>query len=183
MKKYIGILLILTLLLTVSCQRKGRIIPEKKLSKIYAEMFIADQWLIQNRDEKKRADTLWFYRPIFEKYGYTMEDYLVSVDHYLGDPDKFFKILDKTKEQILKEKTVIEKERDRETAMEANLRKIRAFNFGVKIFSETLDPAYAVDTITIHRDTCGMYVLDPVRRDTIWVGPALAEPADSLKEE
>jgi len=151
MKKFIGILLIFTLLLTASCQRKGRIIPEKKFSKIYAEMFIADQWLIQNRDEKKRADTLWFYRPIFEKYGCTMEDYLVSVDHYLEDPDKFFKIVDRAKTQILKEKTEIEKERDLESAAESSLRRIRASS-----------------VVTVRLDSCGRYVLEPECDEILW---------------
>ena len=67
------------------------------MARIYAEMFLADVWLNQApQDAKERADTTAFYRPIIEKYGYSLEDYWASISYYLQDPDRFSKILKKS---------------------------------------------------------------------------------------
>ena len=52
----------------VSCGRGGRVIPVRKMERIYREMLLADQWLAENPDKRGIADTTWFYKPIFEKY-------------------------------------------------------------------------------------------------------------------
>jgi len=77
----------------VSCSGRGRVIPASKLSDIYAEMFLADQWLTSHYSERRVADTSLFYEPIFKKYGYTLEDYDASVHHYIEKPDDYAKIL------------------------------------------------------------------------------------------
>ena len=88
------------LLLLASCSERARIIPQGKMAKIYAEMFVADQWVMVNPAVRKQADTSLFYEPIFRKYGYTFKDYNASVEHYLLDPDTYVKILTQTS-QIL----------------------------------------------------------------------------------
>lgn len=82
----------------VSCGRKARIIPEAKLSQIYAEMFVADEWVRSHPAAHKTADTTLFYEPIFNKYGYTTEDYIATVDKYMYKPEDFVKVFEKTKE-------------------------------------------------------------------------------------
>lgn len=77
----------------VSCSGRGRVIPASKLSDIYAEMFLADQWLTSHYSERRVADTSLFYEPIFKKYGYTLKDYDASVHHYIEKPDDYAKIL------------------------------------------------------------------------------------------
>ena len=95
-----------------SCGREGRVIPKSKMSKIYAELFLADAWLITAPFEAKgKADTMAFYEPIFEKYGYTVEDYWASVSYYLQDPDRFSRILNKSNVILETEFGVIEKQR------------------------------------------------------------------------
>ncbi|MCR5003070.1 MAG: DUF4296 domain-containing protein [Bacteroidales bacterium] len=180
MKRIAGILALAAIVLTfaASCSHKARVIPEKKFSRIYADMFIADQWLNVNKTEKKRADTLWFYRPIFEKYGYTMDDYVASVSYYLREPEKYSKILKSTKEYILKQKGIIEKERDAEIAARDALEKIRKFNAGVKLYNELFGPMSVIDTISISMDSTGMYKLDSVGRDTMWAGPKMIVAED-----
>ena len=80
-----------------SCGREGKVIPRNKMAHIYAEIFLADVWLNQAPQEaKERADTTAFYRPIIEKYGYSLEDYWASISYYLQDPDRFSKILKKS---------------------------------------------------------------------------------------
>ena len=84
MKKLHGIILIAVVLSSVvlSCADKARVIPVRKMEKIYREMFLADQWLEIHSEKRPIADTTWFYAPIFEKYGYDIEDYRASVDFY-----------------------------------------------------------------------------------------------------
>lgn len=81
------------LLLAASCGR-GRIIPKDEMAQIYADMFIADEWLRDNPRERRAADTTLFYEPIFRKYGYTFKDYNASVRKYIRKPEKFADVLD-----------------------------------------------------------------------------------------
>lgn len=96
------ILIVLAVLLsTCSCNRSKGIIPRGKMSKIYAELFVADAWLgMASSELKHKADTTAFYEPIFKKYGYTTKDYLNSVEYYLNDPERFARILKKTKHML-----------------------------------------------------------------------------------
>ena len=91
-----------------SCRERS--IPASKLSRIYADMLMADQWFASNPAEKDVADTSLVYEPIFRKYGYTTEDFNRTVSHYLYNPEKYRRImvdaqeilqkrLDKLKEQ------------------------------------------------------------------------------------
>lgn len=84
---------ILALCFLSSCKEEGRVIPRSTMSKIYAEMFLADQWLRDHPAARPVADTTLFYEPIFNKYGFRKIDYITSVDTYISDPEKFSKIL------------------------------------------------------------------------------------------
>ena len=81
---------------SMACSNRVRIIPEAKLSEIYAEMFIADEWLREHPAAHRVADTMLFYEPIFNKFGYTTEDYQATVDKYIYKPDDFAKVFQKT---------------------------------------------------------------------------------------
>ena len=61
-------------LLLFSCGRGRRMISPTDMSKIYADMLVMDQWLRINAEGRK-ADTTLVYEPIFNKYGYTLDDY------------------------------------------------------------------------------------------------------------
>lgn len=86
----VAFLVVLTL---SGCHRKGRIIPAKTLENIYVEMFLADQWLRNQTEERPKADTTLFYEPVFRRYGFTSQDYDVTVSYYIDRPDKYVKIL------------------------------------------------------------------------------------------
>ena len=88
---HIAIVLLLVCLVG-GCARRGRVIPADTLASIYADMFIADEWLRGHSEYRRQADTTCFYDPIFERYGYTFADYNASVEHYLHDPARFAKI-------------------------------------------------------------------------------------------
>lgn len=93
-RKGLIVLSALLLLLSVgACARKARVIPDNKLADIYAEMFLADQWLSTNYSYRRVADTTLFYEPIFEKYGYNLADFNESMRYYVKKPDKYAKIL------------------------------------------------------------------------------------------
>ena len=111
------IVLLLILLATLAgCGRRGRVIPEKKLMKLYTEMYLADQWLRDHPDVRKKSDTTLFFDPIFRRHGYTFEDYDRSVHFYLDRPEKYGKLLNKASERIRKESARLQKEVDAERA-------------------------------------------------------------------
>ena len=102
MKKIAGYLLLSALVclcLLPSC-RRAKIMSQKDMADIYAEMFLADQWLNDNSSQKRVADTSRFYEAIFQKFGYSFEDYDASVNYYLQRPEKFRKILDRTENKL-----------------------------------------------------------------------------------
>ena len=72
MKKLLGMAFIVAAVMVAvsSCSDKPKVIPVQKMEKIYKEMFLADQWLVDFPAKRSMADTTWFYEPIFEKYGY-----------------------------------------------------------------------------------------------------------------
>ena len=85
-----------------SCS-KPKVISKGKLAEIYAEMLVVDQWLLEHSKYRTQADTSLVYEPIFQKYGYTTEDYRASLEHYMNDPERYSRILRRTTE-ILDEK-------------------------------------------------------------------------------
>ena len=97
--EYIVLTVLVCAFLLPSCKR-ARIIGQRDMSKIYAEMFLADQWLNDNPSLKKTADTTRFYETIFRKYGYGFENYDASVNYYLQRPEKYRRILDRTEKRL-----------------------------------------------------------------------------------
>ena len=107
------------------CAQHARIIPESRLSRIYADMLIADQWIKDNPSQRKVADTTLFYEPIFRKYGYTTRDYQATVDKYIQDPEKFKKVVEATVGIIQEMETRTIQKRDL-------LDRIRRANFAIR---------------------------------------------------
>ena len=64
----------------VSCGGDVKVIPKDEMAEIYAEMLLMDQWIAAHPQARRTADTSFVYEPIFEKYGYTSDDYRSSVD-------------------------------------------------------------------------------------------------------
>lgn len=101
----------------VSCTGRTRIIPRGILADIYADMFLADQWLADHPDERKSVDTMLFYDPIIKRYGYTFEDYDASVKRYMKDPEKFSKIFRNASKKLGDERARFGKLADRQQAV------------------------------------------------------------------
>ncbi len=86
-----------TVLAASSCRRNGDIIPEDVMSSIYYDMYMTDEAVKADIKYRRMTDTLMIYEPVFNRYGYTSEDYTRSVNHYLERPDRFLKVFEKTK--------------------------------------------------------------------------------------
>ncbi len=180
MKKLHGIILIAVVLSSValSCTDKARVIPVRKMEKIYREMFLADQWLEDFPEKKEMAETTWFYVPIFERYGYTVEDYRKSVDYYLNDPKRYADMIDRVIKDMEAEAEVIDKnllrqERARDRA-DSIARALRAFAAEDFTFYEDLFLVNSMtDRINIRKNPRGAYFPVPVEEDTMFHGPEL----------
>lgn len=180
MKKPLRIVLPLVIMasLLLSCGRSARVIPVRKMERIYREMLLADQWLAKNPDKRNMADTTWFYEPIFERYGYTLKDYQKSVDRYLNDPKRYAEMVARVEKDLRKElwnlnAKISQEDKLRHLADSVyNARKnsaTRVFNS----FLDAFDTDFRIDTIHFEKDTLGVYVPVPVIEDTVVQGPAL----------
>lgn len=97
------------LLFAVSC--KGpKLIPRRELTRIVGEMLVRDQQMKSGRDMRKLGDTTYVYEGIFEAHGYTTDDYLYSIQHYLRDPERFSRVFRDVATNLEKEKFRVEKE-------------------------------------------------------------------------
>ena len=108
MKKASHILLLLTLLIAFSCSREGKIIPKGEMADIISEMYVVDQMVSLDKRYNNIGDTSDIYEPIFNKYGYTGEDYRNSVKHYIEKPDKYMQVFKKAKEKLAARQRVLQ---------------------------------------------------------------------------
>ena len=188
MKKHFVILLLLAaIVLAPSCRRNGpRVIPRGKLAKIYAEMFVTDQWIQNTPKLRSIADTSLVYEPILEKYGYTSEDYQHSVQHYMDDPERFSRILrttgeildDQIKDLKRKQKELQELEAKR---LAESKRKYPEYELWYTELPPRDERDYS-DTISVGWDTASLmfkFRYMP-RTDTIYEGVRMIVPADTL---
>lgn len=164
--------LLVTLALFSSCGR-GRRISEAKFAEIYADMFLADQWISSNR-LGRIADTSLVYEPIFEMYGFTTEDYRNSLMYYMDDATAFADVLEEARSIL----------RDRVDHL-TKVREYQVLRDSVRaVMARTYEP------ISLPPDTImGPYTRELHRREApLWnrylsPGGALAlEKADSVVE-
>ncbi len=160
--KAAGLLSLLSLLLVFSCGRNARVIPKNRMAEIYADMFVADQWLNQNFLASRTADTTLVYEAVFEKYGYTSDDYRKSVDHYIQDPDRFARILRKSvlilEDRIAESKSELRKIKSLESMRPDTLIQ---FDFSKIWLFENGRPRLASrDSLEYFRDRMEYFILD-----------------------
>lgn len=178
--QHIFILLASCACIFASCGRDdAEVIPRGTLAKIYADMFVTDQWTTSSPDIRRIADTTLVYEPILEKYGYTSADYRKSVDVYMDDPERFAKIL-RTSVEILDErlkklkrlqaslKTEEERAAERAALLEAVKSDFRPEEFFPYMFDEPYVHYY--DSVSFEPDSAlQIYRLTPIERaDTIY---------------
>lgn len=178
----LGSVLLLTLF---SCsQKKERVIPRDRLSEIYAEMFVLDQWLDDNRDLRRTADTSLVYAPVLEKYGYTYDDYLRSVDFYMKDPTRYSRILRSSSEilngrlsALKAEKKAMEDARREKERRDSLLNTVR---INVDSLMRLMMRSNPCDSLTVGWDSLKCLELRFVQTsDTTYEGPAMVFRTDS----
>ena len=154
------------LLVLLSCSRKHpRIIPPSTMSKIYADMVVADQWIRSGHNNYLRADTSLVYDPIFEKYGYTMEDYRASAGKYLRKPGEFADIFEDARSILQKqivEMVALEKIEKQNDSVRINLERIIANMQKPELFDAV--PLY--DSIKVVIDSMDMISVLHTRIDS-----------------
>lgn len=185
--RHILIGLVAVLVLFPSCKKEGtRVIPRSHLAKIYAEMLVTDQWIQNSSDVRRIADTSLVYEPILEKYGYTSEDYQLSVDHYMNDPERFSRILRSTS-RLLDEQLKELRRRQHQMALAAKQRRdIKAIELPeLEHFVNAVEsyrPLDWADTLKIELDS--VYFVHSIKRlpytDTVYEGIRLIVAADTL---
>jgi hypothetical protein len=183
MKRYLRHILILiaaVLILAPSCRKDGpRVIPRSKLAKIYAEIFVTDQWIQSKPGLRTIADTSLVYEPILEKYGYDSEDYQHSVDHYMDDPERFSRILRSTAEILDKEIKALRKKQAEiklQEAVEKEIAKfeINMFQFYDELISEDGLRGWSDSLDVVWDTTFNAYRFRRMpRTDTIYEGPRM----------
>ena len=162
-------------LLLLSCSGRPKIIPRGVMTDIIAEMLLADQWLSDHPEDRNRADTMLFYDPIFERYGYTFEDYDASVLRYMEDPEKFAKVF---RDAGLK----LKDKRDVYRRLGEQYAHVKEFNEAIKGY-EIRD--FDSDTILWKKPITDSLILDSLRRDSL-LRDSLAREAfllDSLRRD
>ncbi|MBQ7899653.1 MAG: DUF4296 domain-containing protein [Bacteroidales bacterium] len=186
-RRFVILMLLAAMVLVPSCRRNGpRVIPRGKLAKIYAEMFVTDQWIQNTPKLRSIADTSLVYEPILEKYGYSSEDYQHSVQHYMDDPERFSRIL-RTTGEILDDQIKDLKRKQKELQeLEArklaeSKRKYPEYELWYTELPPRNERNYS-DTISVGWDTASLmfkFRYMP-RTDTIYEGVRMIIPADTL---
>lgn len=108
-------------ILISGCDSRRKVIPPGVLSDIYFDMFLAEQWINDDYNLRRAADTTLVYEPIFNRYGYTTADYDNSVTYYLARPETFTKIAEATAKRFADELESLERlQKENREADEAN---------------------------------------------------------------
>lgn len=103
MRRTLSHIAVFTALLAALFSCGPRKIPKDDLEKIYYDMFVLDQYLVGKSEFKRQTDTSLVYEGILEKYGYTTDDYLYSMEQYLRDADRFSKLLGRVAARLTEE--------------------------------------------------------------------------------
>ena len=153
----------------LSCSRGGRTIPADKLADIYVDMLILDQFARNNSALGRQADTSLVYEPIIRRHGYTVDEYIRTVEDYLQRPDDFAKVFETVRGTLQARADYLTAIQTRETR-ELHRRDsvdARTDYRKARIFSVTGDPTLAV---RIELDSAGIYSLERILPDTLYEG-------------
>lgn len=184
--RYLYLLLIAACVFVSSCSKEeARVIPRSKLTKIYAEMLVADQWIQTSSDKRTAADTMLVYEPILEEYGYTSADYRYTLNEYLNDPDRFSRILrsvvdicDARIKELEEQQKLLDQLREKEkNRIPADFRLESRFPY---LHGDAKIQYYDSLTVEIDSLTAEYRYCNIDRSDTLYEGPAMVIQIDSL---
>lgn len=173
--RHIPLLLVFLLLLAACGGRKGRVIPEKKMAALYADMFLSDQWLKENKEARASADTTLFFDPVFEKHGYTFADYEKSIEYYSAEPEVLSRIIDSASASL-------KRQSDRYNKISMAIRKANEANEKNRVdyasvdFSQDSAVWAAVEILWPLKDSLALCVDSLEAGASVLAGPRLENP-------
>ena len=180
--------LLLASLLLLSCGKDdgGKVIPKDKLSEIYAEMFVLDQWVGTESRLRREADTSMVYAPILEKYGYNYDDYLASVDYYMKDPERYSRILRTTSEILNRRLSDLQAQKEEMLSAERAAHRrdslLRLVHFDIDSAITAMSRVNPSDSVVSEIQPFGVLSIRFVQRgDTSYAGPEVIVRSDTLK--
>lgn len=183
MKRCLGHIVALALAVLVllpSCRRdEAEVIPRSELSRIYAEMLLTDQWILNTPNVRTIADTSLVYEPILEKYGFDAEDYRKSVDVYMDDPERFARILRETGELLELRLEELKEKKERLEQLEKLRRAAERFrpdiSWELTLPDEDTTVVSLPDSLAFELDSSSrVYRLSRVaRNDTVYKGAGM----------
>lgn len=162
---------------------EAEVIPRDELAKIYAEMLLTDQWIINTPNVRLIADTSLVYAPIFERYGYDADDYRKSIGHYMDDPERFARIFRETGEILDARLADLEERKVEILRREQMMSRAEKFRPDIKWESGYRDTVYSEMNMMLElmsADTAAVEMLDTTAVETIDTSAAVVL-IDSLK--
>ncbi|WP_288019061.1 DUF4296 domain-containing protein [Tenuifilum sp.] len=97
--------IVLTILVfaSVTCKKEKSIIPEKEMVTILTKIYLTDGIIsVPSKSSLYRIDTIGYYEPILEKYGYTAEQFDSSIIFY----SKKTEVLDRIYDNVIMQLTI-----------------------------------------------------------------------------
>ena len=139
------------------CNSGGRLIPRSDFSAIYADMMMLDQHLQMDRPSRRQADTLAVYEAVFEKYGYSREDFLYSEREYIKDAGRYVRMLKKAVVSLEKEGRALKAEKSRLDKIREAAANVRRFApERIYFLADVNDPeVFTHDSVRYHVDSAG----------------------------
>ena len=149
-----AVLILLVFVCVLPGCRRGRVISNEDFAAVYEDMLLADQWLEQNPEARRTADTTLFYEPIFKEHGITKADFDATLSALISEPDKFTKTLDKVRKSLERKRRIYLHEIGEEEYLRAEADSLERL---------TLVPV-RLDTITVrYIETVGATRLDTAK--------------------
>lgn len=166
-----------------------RVIPRKDMVAIYMDMYVADQWIKESGERQRMADTSYVYRPILKRYGYTVEDFIHSVDYYTDRPKDFASVFETVASELRSKVRLLEAQERLNHARDSAERARETLPFIRPDFIHFDIPEYYVAKVRTHMDTVLNVIrfeaVDVFASDTTSSAPDIPNPAvnDDVAEE
>ena len=160
---------VLVLVVFSCCSRGPRTIPRSTMTRIYADMFMMDEQIRLQSSLSPLTDTTVVYAAIFEKYGYTTEDFLLTQEKYLKRAGHFVRVLKKSVGILTKEQRALKAEKDKIDAM-----------LHVKDYLKRFTPENIYLLDSLGKDTTHLNFDFQKGMDTAYVGVRMIVWADTL---
>ncbi|HPJ82584.1 MAG: DUF4296 domain-containing protein [Bacteroidales bacterium] len=94
------------ILLLPACKNGIKRIPADDFQLLLRDMFMTDLILERDGTLSRLADSTLVYPPIFEKSGYTSEQFLATMEYYSTRPSRFKSMLSKLRKSLNEERTL-----------------------------------------------------------------------------